>query len=98
MPVSESKRKSNDKYNSKCDTIQIRPLKPIGDRIRSAAAVAGKSLQSFILDAVAEKIKRDQDGENIPAGMISSLTAWLKDHGFTEDQIIDCIESISKTE
>ena len=97
MPVSENKRKSNDKYNSKCDTIQIRPLKPIGDRIRSAAATSGKSLQGFILDAVDEQIKRDQDGENIPAGMLDSLTAWLKNHGFSEEQIIDCIETISKT-
>jgi len=98
MPVSDKKRITNDRYNAKCDQIVLKPLKPTGEKIRAAAAAADKSLQGFILDAVAEKIKRDQDGENIPAGMISNLTAWLKDHGFTEDQIIDCIISISKTE
>lgn len=59
MPVTESKRRNNDKYNAKCDVIQIRPLKPEGQRIRDAAQAAGQSLQGYILQAVREKIERD---------------------------------------
>lgn len=59
MPVRESKRRNNDNYNAKCDTIQIRPLKPIGDQIRAAAAAAGQSLQGYILQAVRERMERE---------------------------------------
>lgn len=62
MPVSETKRKNNDKYNAKCDTIQIRPLKPVGEGIRAAAAEAGQSLQGYILQAVRERMERDAKG------------------------------------
>ena len=98
MPVSDKKRITNDRYNAKCDQIVLKPLKPTGEKIRAAAAAADKSLQGFILDAVAEKIKRDQDGENIPQGLINNLIIWLKNRGYTESEIVDCIESISKTE
>lgn len=62
MSVSEMKRKNNDKYNAKCDTIQIRPLKPVGQEIRAAAAAAGQSLQGYILQAVRERIEREKSG------------------------------------
>ena len=52
MPVSEAKRKGNDKYNAKCDYISLRPLRSDGAKIRAAAADSGKSLQRFILDIV----------------------------------------------
>lgn len=61
MPVSESRRRTNDKYNAKCDTIQIRPLKEKGQEIRSAAAAAGQSLQAYILQAVTERMEREKE-------------------------------------
>lgn len=60
MPVSESRRRTNDKYNGKCDTIQIRPLKERGQEIRAAAAAAGQSLQGYILQACAERMEREK--------------------------------------
>lgn len=59
MPVSGSKRRNNDNYNAKCDTIQIRPLKPQGQQIRAAAAAAGQSLQGYILQAVRERMDKE---------------------------------------
>lgn len=59
MPVSESKRRNNDAYNSKCDRIVTCPLKPIGADTRAAAAEAGQSLQGYILQAVRERMARD---------------------------------------
>lgn len=97
MPVSKSKRESNDKYNAKCDYISLRPLKPIGERIRQAARDADKSLQGYILDAIDEQIKKDQDGDNVSQGLLTSLDRWLRGHGHSEDEILDCIETISKT-
>lgn len=96
MPVSEKKRITNDRYNSKCDAIMLRPLKPIGDRIRQAAIDSGKSLQGFILDAIDEQIKRDQDGENIPQEIITKLIEWLQEKGHSDEEIIDCIKRLTK--
>ncbi len=59
MPVSDARRRTNDKYNAKCDTIQIRPLRPEGEAIRSAAAAKGQSLQGYILQAVRERMTRE---------------------------------------
>lgn len=63
MPVSENKRKSNDKYNSKCDYISLRPIKEKGETIREAAKQAGQSLQGYILQAVEERMERDNKTE-----------------------------------
>lgn len=60
MPVSAAKRRNNDNYNAKCDAITIRPLKPQGTAIRTAAEAAGQSLQGYILQACAERMARDQ--------------------------------------
>ena len=62
MPVTETKRRNNDKYNAKCDTIQIRPIKQTGAEIRAAAAAAGQSLQGYILQACRERMEREGGG------------------------------------
>lgn len=59
MPVSAKKRISNDAFNAKCGRVEIRPQKPIAEDIRSAAALAGQSLQGYILQAVRERMTRD---------------------------------------
>ena len=58
VPVSETKRKNNDKYNAKCDFIAIKPLKERGQEIRAAAAAAGQSLQGYILQACRERMEK----------------------------------------
>lgn len=59
MPVSETKRRNNDKYNATCDRIVIQPKKETGATIRAAAADAGQSLQGYILQACRERMERD---------------------------------------
>lgn len=59
MPVSEKKRQSNDRYNAKCDYISLRPVKPVGVAIRAAAQAAGQSLQSYIVEACADRMRRE---------------------------------------
>lgn len=97
MPVSESKRRNNDKYNMKCDYISIRPLKPVGERIREAAARSGKSLQGFILDAVDRQITEDEDGANIPSEVLARSMEWLKKHGHSENEIVDFVTFIVRS-
>lgn len=59
MPIPASKRRNNDAYNSKCDNITIKPLKPVGADIRAAAAASGGSVQGYILQAIRNKMAQD---------------------------------------
>ena len=60
--LSEAKRAADKRYAQKLDQIMIRPYKEEGAAIRAAAANAGKSVQSYILDAVRERMRRDLEG------------------------------------
>ena len=57
MPVSETKRRNNDKYNAKCDRITVWPIKAAA--IRAAAKENGESLQGYILAAVYARMERE---------------------------------------
>ena len=97
MPVADSKRKANDRYNAKCDYISLRPLKPVGEKIRAAASGSNKSLQAYILDAVDRQMAFEESGENeIDANVIANLMRWLQEHGHDDNEIIDCLSSLSR--
>lgn len=74
MPVSEAKRRNNDAYNAKCDTIVLRPRKETGQEVRTAASASGQSLQGYILQAVRERMARDAAGA-APGGVAVALPA-----------------------
>lgn len=59
MPVSETKRRNNDKYNAKCDRITVWPIKAKGAAIRAAAKANGESLQGYILAAVYARMEQE---------------------------------------
>ena len=61
MPVSETKRRNNDKYNAKCTQINIKPLAKEAAAIKAAAAAANQSLQGYILQAV--RARMEQEGQ-----------------------------------
>lgn len=61
MAISEAKKRSNANYTAKCDYINIRPLKPEGEKIREAAKEAGQSLQGYILQAIRERMQREEE-------------------------------------
>lgn len=92
MPISEAKRRNNDKYNMKCDFIAIKPLKPIGEKIREKAKESGKSLQGYILDAIDKQIREDEDGQEIPSKVLTNSIKWLRSHGHTEEEIADFLK------
>lgn len=59
MATSEAQKRASYRWNSSRDNITIRPDKETGAQIRQAAADAGKSVQQFILEAVAEKMEKE---------------------------------------
>ena len=98
MTVSAKKRITNDRYNFKCDSILIRPLKPVGEKIRQVAKDSGKSLQGYILDAVSNQMQIDEDGPEIPPYVITNLITWLKNYGATDADIVDCLKAIASSD
>lgn len=95
MAIAESKRKGNDKYNMKCDYISLRPLKPAGERIRRAAKESGQSLQGYVLDAVDRRIAAEEaGGGEVAPELVTNLITWLRSHGHTSDDIVDCMEAL----
>ena len=57
--ATEAEKKAVAKYQAKHDAIMLRPTKEEGATIRAAAAAAGQSVQSFILQAVRERMKNE---------------------------------------
>lgn len=55
----EAQSRASTKYNKSRDNIMIRPTKEEGEEIRVAAAAAGQSNQQYILQAVRERMERD---------------------------------------
>ncbi|MCD8129104.1 MAG: hypothetical protein LUD54_05955 [Oscillospiraceae bacterium] len=61
--------RANAKHLDKLDVIKVQPYKQDGAEIRAAAAAAGQSLQGYILQAIRERMARDQqqaDGTATP--------------------------------
>lgn len=61
--MSNAQSRASTKYNKSRDNIMIRPTKEEGERIRSAAAAAGKSVQAFILDVLRRSMSQDSRPE-----------------------------------
>ena len=55
----EAQKRASTNYNRKQDNIMIRPTKE-GAAIRAAAASVGQSVQAYILQAVRERMEREQ--------------------------------------
>ena len=58
-------------YQKNRDAIMLRPTKEHGQKIRQAAADAGQSVQAYVLQAVAERMDRDQANQTPPQGDIA---------------------------
>ena len=55
----DAKRAGNARHQAKLDRIVIQPEKEEGTMIRQAAANAGQSVQAYILQAIKERMERE---------------------------------------
>lgn len=58
----EARRESNKRSDAKYQQLLIKPYKEEGQRIRAAAAEAGQSVQAYILQAVRDRMTREEQG------------------------------------
>ena len=98
MPEDKVKKNKRDQKWKDEHRDRINLLFRMGtkDRIKAAANATGLSLSLWVQDAIDEKIKRDQDGEELPPELLTSLMQWLKNHNISDKDIIDCIKTITK--
>ena len=57
--ATEAQRRASINYNKRQDNIMIRPSKEEGAIIRRAAADACQSVQGYILQAIKERMERE---------------------------------------
>ena len=57
--ATEAQIRASINYNKRQDNIMIRPSKEEGAIIRQAAANAGQSVQGYILQAIKERMERE---------------------------------------
>jgi predicted HicB family RNase H-like nuclease len=57
---SPAQSKASVKYNKSRDSITLRPTKEHGEKIRLIAEKSGQSLQGYILQAIDERIEREE--------------------------------------
>lgn len=57
--ASPAQIQANVRYNRSRDSITIRPSKEDGAAVRQAAAVAGQSVQGYIMQACSERMQRE---------------------------------------
>lgn len=63
MALSAAKRASDKRHQDKLDVLKIQPYKAEGAAIRAAAAAAGQSVQAYILEAVRQRMQREQQAQ-----------------------------------
>lgn len=56
----EAQIRASVKYNKSRDYFAIRPDKETGQKIREAAAKSGQSIQQYILQAVMDRMEKDE--------------------------------------
>lgn len=61
MALSEARKRANQNYINKQDEIKIRVPKGVKGMIQSVADGHGKSVNSYIVEAIQEKMERDGD-------------------------------------
>lgn len=74
MPISDARKRANQKYIDKLDELKVRVPDGYKDKIKSHALAMGESVNGFINRAIAETIERDTptpggyDRGEIPTG------------------------------
>ena len=91
MTVKEGKLATNAAHQAKLERIVLQPYREEGQSIKEAAKSAGKSTQSYCLQAIRQKMRADAAGEYLirisKAGAAAnaerkgqSLEDWLQEH------------------
>lgn len=97
--VSEKAKDNQRKYKqeyakNKYSRVPLDVSKEYHEYIKEVAKEKGMSLTAYIKEAIEEKAANVKD--EIPEGVIPKAMDWLKDHGHSDEEIVDFLRTIGK--
>lgn len=97
--VSEKAKENQRKYKqefakNKYSRVPLDVSKEYHEYIKEVAKAQGMTLTAYIKEAIEEKSQNVKD--EIPEGVILNAMNWLKEHGHSDDDIVDFLKAIGK--
>jgi len=93
MPASKAQIKATTKYKEKAySRIPLDVKKEYHEYLKGVAKEHGMSVNGFIKEAIDEKCANVKD--ELPTTLIPNLMAWLKEHGHSDEEVLDCINHL----
>ena len=68
MPISEARKRANQKYIDKQGEIKVRVSKERKEEIQAHAEARGESVNGFLNRAAMETMERDKAAQDLPDG------------------------------
>ena len=94
MAYSEAQKKATLKYREKnYKRIPLDVPNEFFTYLKGVAESQGKSVNGFIKEAINEKCEGIND--ELPPELLPNLMKWLKEHGHSEAEIVDCISHLA---
>lgn len=91
----DNQRKYKQKFaKNKYSRVPLDVSKEYHEYIKEVAKESGMTLTAYIKEAIEEKVANAKD--EIPEGIIPRAMDWLKDHGHSDEEIVDFLKTISK--
>lgn len=99
--MEEKKKFNKQDYDNKYikenkDRINFLMAKGTKTLIKAASDNLGITPSEFIREAISEKLDNVKD--EIPPEIIPNLMEWLKNHGHTDTEIVDCLRYLGRKE
>ena len=91
----EAQKRASTNYNRKQDNIMIRPTKEEGAAIRAAAAKARQSVQAYVLQAVRERMEREQPEEQAQEHSSPSVLEVMRQMAASGRSAVELIQESS---
>lgn len=91
----EAQKRASTNYNRKQDNIMIRPTKEEGAAIRAAAAKARQSVQAYVLQAVRERMEREQPEEQAQEHSGQSILEVMRQMAASGRSAVELIQESS---
>lgn len=95
LKTTEAHRRANMKWQKEnYSRIPLDVPKPYHEYLKGVAKANNISLNGFIKQAIEEKCQNVKD--EIPEGILPKAMDWLRDHGHSDDEVVDFLRTIGK--
>ena len=97
MAYSEAQKNATAKYKAKkYKRVPLDVSNEFYIYLKEVAEAQGKSINGFIKEAIDEKCSGEKD--ELPPNLVPNLMNWLKEHGHSDAEVVDCIRHLADDE